>query len=281
VAVAVVAIGLSCVPSAQAAVRVKHDKANETRFVLKGRSLTVTVVDLPRYQQFPSTLSRLRGHDVRVACGASFRDYSRRAIATDVARWPAEGRSVTFTLSRDISRSAKWCVIEQRDDSGDVASVSFHRAEPRRLLTRGRFADGSGWRLFAWRGEMLEPCLSLRTGDEASGICLAEVAETGEGVEGHFLVTRCGGPTFLLGAVSRAAVRVEARMSNGGTVETELLKRPSGSRVRAQYFFATVADPLNLRGVIAYGASGEVIARERGISGSGPCPIDQAPRGSR
>jgi hypothetical protein len=188
---------------------------------------------------------------------------------------------VAFTLSRDLSRSAKWCVIEQRGDSGDVASVSFHRAEPRRLLTRGRFADGSGWRLFAWRGEMLEPCLSLRMRDGASGICLADVAETGEGMEGYFMVTQCAGPTFLLGAVSRSAVRVEARMSDGEIVEPELLKRPAESRVRAQYFLATIKDPLRLKSVIAYGAAGEVVARDRGISGSGPCPIAPAPRGFR
>jgi hypothetical protein len=261
------------VANANAATRLKHDKANEVRFELDGRSLTATVVDLPRYQQLPTTLSRLAGKTVQAVCGTSFRR-TPKTFALETAAWPSGVRSKTFTLSRDVSRRVKWCLLEQRGDSADVAFVSFVSAEPRRLLTRGRFSDGVSWRLFAWRGEMLEPCLSLRSREGASSICLADVAETGEGIEGFFIGERCSDPIFLLGAVSRSAVRVEARFDDGTTAQPDLLRRPPGSRVRAQYFLARIEGPSRLGTLIAYDRAGRVVARDYGINGMGGCPAE-------
>lgn len=266
------------VANASAATRLKHDKVNEVRFELDGRSLTVTVVDLPRYQQLPTTLSRLAGKTVWAGCGTSFRS-GRKSVARATAAWPTGARSVTFRLSRDVSRRVKWCLVEQRGDSADVASVSFVSAEPRRLLTQGRFSDGAPWRLFAWRGEMLEPCLSLRSREGPSGICLADLAETGEGIEGFFIGERCSDPTFLLGAVTRSAVRVEARFDDGTVVQPDLLSRPPGSRLRAQYFLAEFEVPFQNARLIAYDRTGRVVARDQGINGMGSgCPEEVGPR---
>jgi hypothetical protein len=265
VVAALVGAGLFSVASANAAVRLKHDKANETRFSLDGSSLTVTVVDLPRYEQRPPTLERLSGKEVRVACGTSFRRDRRKTVAVSLTRWPVGVRSMSFTLSRDVSRAAKWCLIEQWEDYGfDIAFVSFRNAEPLRLVARGALGDGTRWRFVGGRGERLEPCLQLwiRRGG-GYGTCFEDQAEREANLASTVISPKCDGELLLVGVASRRARTVAAVLSDGSVVVSELHGRPAGSRVRAKYFIAELPPRSAVVHVTARDADGRRIARKR------------------
>ncbi len=251
--------------NANAAVRLKHDKAHETRFSLDGSSLTVTVVDLPRYGQHPPTLEQLSGEEVRVACGTSFRRYTRKTVAVEIARWPVDARSMTFTLSRDVSRAAKWCEIEQWDRYGyDIAFVSFRTAEPLRLVARGALSDGKRWRFMGGRGERLEPCLQLWIrGDGGYGTCFQGEAEREANLTSTVISPKCNGELFLVGVVSRRARSVAATLADGSIVIPELHKRPVGSKIRAKYFIAILPPRSEVIHVVARDADGRRVARKR------------------
>jgi hypothetical protein len=262
---------LACLGASEAgaAERVASDRQAEVRFALDGRALTLTVVDRLRFDQHPKTVETLSGSRVKVICGTTFYKPTPHNYVLRRVRWPAGATSMTVQFRRDISARAKWCLVEPARSGGDIASVSFHAAEPGRRLTTGRLPDGRPWRLAAWRGEMLEPCLSLRTKGEIGGICFPDLAETDAGVEAYFTYQRCSGPTFVLGASARAAVRVVVKTKAGETVDAQLRSRPRGSRVRAQYFFAILDGVALVASVTSYDADGRMLARDRGINGSG------------
>jgi hypothetical protein len=109
----------------------------------------------------------------------------------------------------------------------------------------------------------------LRTNGESDGSCFPDLAETDAGVEAYFLHQRCSGPTFVLGASARAAVRVVVETEAGDTIDAQLWSRPRGSRVRAQYFFAILDGVAVVASVTSYDADGRMLARDRGVNGSG------------
>jgi hypothetical protein len=273
----VVVTFLALAPAADAAVRKKLDRDNEVRFELHGMQLSMAIVDRERFTQSPTIESELLGQKVRVGCATSFRA-SRASVVMEVLRWPADSRSASVRLARDISRRAKWCLIEMtgRYVGGDIAFVSFHQAEPGRRLTSGRLRDGTRWRLAAWRGNMLQPCLALRLPNDEGTFCFDDEAEAG--IEASSYVPTCSGETFVLGATSRAATRVEIRLADGATAPAVLRPRPRASRVRAQYFTALIDGPVEVSAVIAYDAQGRAIARDRGINGMASVDCDAPTR---
>lgn len=270
-------VAMSLPTDAGAVTRTKLDRGNELRFTLKGSELTLAIVDLPNRISHPTIQSDLFGKRLWVGCGSSFRAVTRNSVVGAAVRWPRGAGSFSVRLKRDISRRAKWCLVESRGKfaGGDLAFVSFYKAEPGRRLTAGRLLDGTPWSLVAWRGSQLQPCLDLRVADDGGVICFDDEAETEAGIEAHFDVPTCGGGTVVLGAVARSAARVDIRIAGGQIVSAVLWPRPRGSQVRAQYFTAllpgpSAGEPADVKAVAAYDSSGQLIARDRGINGSGP-----------
>jgi hypothetical protein len=253
---------------ADAAMRVKHDKSSEVRFVLDGRSLTATVVDLPRYQQHPPTMSRVSGKAVVLACGTSFKRFSRATIVRQTIRWSRGARSETVRFRRDISRRVKWCVVDEGPRGGaDIASISFYAAEPPRVLVRGRFADGERWRFVAWRGKRLEPCVGVAGLDGRTSTCFHEEAEDETGLAAMLLVPTCSGESVVIGAAARSARTVTVTRSDGSTAAADLYRRPAGSKVRAQYFLTVLTGTAQVTKLVARDAKGRIVGREGSLYG--------------
>jgi hypothetical protein len=260
---------LALAPAADAATRTKLDRDDEVRFQLDGRDLTLTIVDGWRYGQIPSTKSRLFGKPVVVACGTSFQ-FSRKTAVIRRLRWPVGASSLSVRFARDVSRNLRWCLIDEGPKGGaDIAFVSFVRAEPGRRLTAGRLSNGKSWRLVVWRGDHLQPCVSLRVAREDSGYCFDEQAEREATVEATFDVPTCSDEAFVIGVASRSAAAVIVRMSDGSGVPATLHRRPRNSRVRAQYFIAPFTRPLEVVAVEARDAENRVLARDRRVGGGG------------
>ncbi|HYI80841.1 MAG TPA: hypothetical protein VEW67_08275 [Thermoleophilaceae bacterium] len=279
-----VLVSLTCAlvpPIAGGATWTKLDRGNELRFKLKGSELTLTIVERRNFIRIPTTRSELFGKRLWVGCGTSFRAVNRDTVVGALVRWPRGAESISVPLDRDISRRAKWCLVESRGEfaGGDLAFVSFRKAEPGRRLTSGRLLDGTPWSLVAWRGNKLQPCVQLRLeglrlGDLNSTSCFDDEAETEAGIEATFDVPTCRGGTVVLGAAARSAARVDIHVVGGQVVPATLWPRPRGSRVRAQYFTALLdgpsqGEPADIEAVAAYDARGALIARDRGINGSG------------
>jgi hypothetical protein len=259
-------------PGASAATWTKLDRRNELRFKLKGSELTLTIIERRNFIRIPTTRRELFGKRLWVGCGTSFRAVNRDTVVGAVVRWPHGAESISVRLDRDISRRAKWCLVESRGEfaGGDLAFVSFYEAEPGRRLTSGRLRGGARWGLAAWRGRHLEPCLGLRLPEYSSTFCFDEEAQREAGIEAGFRVASCSGETFVLGAVARSATRVEIRLEDGRRVPAVLLPRPRDSHVRAQYFTALMDGPVDVSGVVAYDDKGHVLARDREVAGGGP-----------
>jgi hypothetical protein len=260
---------LVALPSvAGAAVRIKHDKFHEVRFVLDGKTLTTTVVDLPRYMQSPPTLSELAGKRVRIACGTSFRHLRRSTVLVRQVLWPRGARSVTVDFRRDLSHRVRWCVIDS-EDTDDVATISFHAAEPARVLARGDFDDGKRWRLVAWRGDHLEPCVGIGSSSGSLSTCFQDEAEEEARLGARAIRPRCDEQGFIVGATGRSARTVTVGFEDGTAIAATLYRRPPDSRVRAQYFVVAVRNPERATSVVARDAKGRLVGRERSVGASG------------
>jgi hypothetical protein len=265
---------LALAPAADAAVRTKVDWNNEVRFKLSGETLSLTIIDRERFTQSPTIRSELLGQRVGVSCGTSFR-YSPKDTATKVMRWPGASRSASVRFARDLSRRAKWCLIEETGEYAgvDIAFVSFRRAEPGRRLTSGRLAGGTMWRIVAWRGNRLQPCVALSLRGWRSTKCFDDQAEVEAEIEAAFDVPPCTTQTFLLGVTSRSTAAVTVRLSDGSSAAAVLRRRPRGSRVRAQYFTALLPSTVEVEAVEASDSEGRLIGRDRHVDGSRPeCP---------
>lgn len=140
--------------SADAATRTKLDRGNELRFTLSGSVLTLAIVDRPNFIQSPTIQSELLGKRIWVGCSTSFRSVKRHTVASARVGWPQGAESISVHLDRDISRRARWCLVEGvgRLAFGDIAYASFYEAEPGRRLTSGRLRDGTRW------GARFPPC---------------------------------------------------------------------------------------------------------------------------
>lgn len=244
---------------ADADVRTKMDRQQGVRLKLEGKRLTATVVARPNHHRTPP-LSELSGKRVRAGCGISFRHRSSAAVR-DVRRWPTAATSMSFDFGRDISRRAKWCLVEATD-GGDLVFVSFLRAEPRRLLAKGRGPGGEWWRLSAWRSNRLEPCLHLRTATEGSTQCFDEEAETEAKLAVALLTPNCPSDTFVLGVAARSTTTIALTRADGTEANATLYRRPPGSRAMAQYYLAVLPGIASIMAAEARDASGTPIARE-------------------
>jgi len=257
---AVVAATLA--PSADAAVKSKVNY--DVRLTLEGRELTAKILDRPNRTRIPPIRRELFGKRTRAACGTSFRRPRRSNLVTTVHRWPSGATSVSFHFDRDLSRRAKWCLIESAgpDGGADLAFVSFLRGEPGRLLGKGRGPSGRWWRLSGRRSARLEPCTSLRTVDGAFGQCFSDDAETEAKLAVVVYRPSCQADTFVYGATARSVKSVNLTLTNGTSVEATLYRRPLGSRVRAQYYLAVLPGFTPVSAVEARDADGRLVGRE-------------------
>jgi hypothetical protein len=267
---------LAVAPSADAAERTKVDRQHEVRFSLDGKRLSLTIVDLPRYEQSPPISSELLGKRVLVGCGSRFRSAPRKSYVARRVRWPADSRTVSVDFRRDISSRARWCLIEAtgRWKGGDIASVSFVTREPKRLLAKGRGPSGEWWRVSAWRGDQLEPCLGVGVADGGFNGCFPDDSEAEAKLSVMVTAPSCSGDTFVLGPVARSAASVTVMLQDGTAAEAKLYRRPRGSRVRARYYLAVLPGIASVRRVEARDAAGRLIGRKSMPNGKGygyPC----------
>lgn len=239
---------------------VKSKAKEEARLTLDGRRLTVRIYDDPYYHRDPSVSSQVFGKRIGAACGTSFQP-RRKNIVTSTRRWPHGMASMSFDFDRDISRGARWCLIESK--GWDVAMVSFLKGEPRRFVGKGQDPSGRWWRLFSRRNARLEPCVTLRTSSGGFGHCSPDDAEREAGLSMVAWLPHCPGDTFVFGAVSRSAASVSVILGDGSKVDAQLFRRPRGSRVRAQFYLAVLPGMAYVRSVEARRADGDLIARER------------------
>ena len=120
-AACVVVSVLASAPAAGAATRRATDWDARVRFTLDGRLLTVRVLS-----RAPRRVRReLFGERIRAVCGTRF-PFTARGKVTRTRLWPVGRRRLRYRFRRDISRRAKWCLVEH-PRGGDVAVVIFTR----------------------------------------------------------------------------------------------------------------------------------------------------------
>jgi hypothetical protein len=240
------------------------------RLTLDGRVLTAEIVRTPRIHRDPTSEERLHGKQIDAICSASSRPLLREVVIR-TRRWPVGARRMSFVFGRDISRRAKWCLIEHR--AADIAFVSFVEREPWRFVAKGRGPSGDWWRLAGRRGRFAEPCAFLRIRGWGSRPCFGEFSERPItlGVE-EFGV--CGRDLFVLGVVSRRAASVRVVTAGGEAFEAKLYDPASESRVRGRYFVAALPEDRLLSRVESLDAGGHTLAR-RAIEDQAPGPCDR------
>jgi hypothetical protein len=110
---------LTTPPAADAATRRATNGELRVRFTLDDRVLTVRLLrDAPRRVR-----RQLYGHRIRAVCGTSFA-FTQGVQVRRTRLWPQGRRRLRFGFRRNISRRAKWCLVERRNGD-DVAVVSF------------------------------------------------------------------------------------------------------------------------------------------------------------
>lgn len=123
----VVAAVLIGAPAAFAAQRAGRDPQTGVAFRLSGRYLAVEVERRSTVIEPVGTPDRQLAHKVwRAVCGVSADDPS--AVASAVRRWPRGRRVLRFHLNRDVSKRARWCLIESRRDGADYAVANMRRS---------------------------------------------------------------------------------------------------------------------------------------------------------
>jgi hypothetical protein len=118
------AAGVPGVAAAQ--VRSATDLHSGVRFTLDGRALTLRLV--PQAGRKPPDVRRkLWGHRLRASCGHS--GPAGNPVAAGLTfipfRWPRGTLTRKVHLSRDVSASPGWCIVEAVSDGGDIAAVNF------------------------------------------------------------------------------------------------------------------------------------------------------------
>jgi hypothetical protein len=117
--VAAVLLALAAAPPAGAATRQATDREARVRFTLDGRVLTARLL-----RGAPRRVRRqLFGRTIKAVCGTSF-NFDRGVKVRDRRRWRRGRRTVRYRFQRDISRRAKWCLLEH-PRGGDVAYANF------------------------------------------------------------------------------------------------------------------------------------------------------------
>jgi hypothetical protein len=106
-------------PTSEAATRRATDWEAGIRFTLDGRVLTARV--LPRASR--RVRRELYGKRVRAVCGTSFA-FSEGVKVRRTRVWPRGRNRLRYGFRRNISRRAKWCLLEH-PRGGDIAFVTF------------------------------------------------------------------------------------------------------------------------------------------------------------
>jgi len=117
--IALVLVALAAASSAEAATRRATDREARVRFTLDGRVLTARLL-----RGAPARVRRqLFGRTIKAVCGTNF-NFDRGIKVRHTRRWPRGRRAVRYRFRRDISRRAKWCLLEH-PRGGDVAYANF------------------------------------------------------------------------------------------------------------------------------------------------------------
>ena len=236
---AALTITLAIAAPSGAAVKSAVDRHGGIRLTLNGRVLTADIIH-------PKARDNVFGKPIDAACSRRF-DPSLRELVHTALRWPEGTSRVRFRFRRDISRRAKWCLIEHR--GADVAVGWFVKREKPRFVGKGRAPSGQWWRLAGWRGLREEPCALLRLADLTNPVCFNEMVDgrTTLGVREF----SCDSDVFVFGIAGAEWSSVSALLTDGTVVETKLFDPPSGSRVRGQYFMAGLPQGTDARAVEA------------------------------
>jgi hypothetical protein len=228
------------------------------RLTLDGRVLTAKIADVGT-SRGRTLEEKLYGKRIDAICSPSF-DPSRRQLVVRRRLWPTGARRVSFRFGRDISRRVKWCLIEH--DAADIASVSFTKPEPIRLVGKGRGPSAAWWRLGGGTGPMGEPCVLWRIARASARWCFSQFAERRVtlGVEQS---PECDGDLYLFGVVSAAAATVRLALADGTSVDANRYEAPRGSRIRPRFFAAALPEGSAVRSVQALDDAGGVLAERR------------------
>jgi hypothetical protein len=144
----------------------------------------------------------------------------------------------------------------------------FIRREPARFVAKGRGPAGDWWRLAAWRGVLAEPRALVRSREWGSQPCFARFADRPVTLAAADMLGPCGQDLIVFGVVSRSAASVRLTTSIGATVEARLFDRPAGSRVKARYFVAALAEGTEVTTVESLDAEGARLRRVSADSGA-------------
>jgi hypothetical protein len=159
-------------------------------------------------------------------------------------------------------------VIE--DHAADVAVVWFIRREPARFVAKGRGPAGDWWRLAGWRGVLAEPCMLVRSRQWGARPCFSQFADRPVTLAAEQLEP-CGQDMIVFGVVARAAVAVRMTTVDGASVDAALHEPPGGSRVRARYFVAALAEGTEVTSVESFDAAGRSLRRTGVAEGGTLC----------
>jgi hypothetical protein len=250
-------VALATPTAGAAAVKTGFDRHGGLRLTLDGRVLTATIVRQRAEED-------LFGKRIDAVC-SSTSPLTRRGLVIRTRLWPEGASRLRFRFKRDVSRNAKWCLIEHR--ARDVAVVWFIRREPARFIAKGRGPGGDWWRLAGWRGLLAEPCALVRSREWGARPCFAQFADRPVTLAAERLGP-CGQDLIVFGVVSRLAASVRLTTSAGAIVEAQLFERPAGSRVRARYFVAALAEGTEITGVESFDAAGARLRRVSANAGS-------------
>ncbi|HEX8855998.1 MAG TPA: hypothetical protein VF752_10395 [Thermoleophilaceae bacterium] len=134
--IAVVASALIAASTTFAADRSGRDRETGVAFRLSGRYLAVQAERRsPRFGPVGTPTPPLAHKVWRAACGVSTDDPS--AVASAVRRWPRGRHVLRFHLNRDVSKHARWCLIESRHDGADYAVANMRRSRAPRARAIG------------------------------------------------------------------------------------------------------------------------------------------------
>jgi hypothetical protein len=256
------AMALLVPAGASGTVRTGIDRHAGMRLTLDGRVLTASI--LPGRHLG----ARLYGKRIDAVCASSL-FHPRREYVIRTRLWPVGAERLSFRFGRDISRGAKWCLIEH--EASDVAMVSFIKPEPIRLVGKGRGASGAWWRLGGGIGLLGEPCVLWRTAGRAARWCFRRFAER-KVTLGVQQWPPCIGDAYFFGIVSPSATSVRLMLADGTSTESVLYDRPRGSRLRARFFAAPQPAGGVVHSVQALDGAGALIAERRVPDLSGiPC----------
>ena len=114
-----VGVLLAAVPAADAATRHGTDRDASIRFVLDDRVLTLRLLTVAS----KSDRRRVQGRSIRAACGTDFA-FTRGVRVREIRTWRLGRAYLRLRFDRDISRRAKWCLLEY-PRGGDVAFVNL------------------------------------------------------------------------------------------------------------------------------------------------------------